>query len=69
VDDENWVFEGFGGIKEKISPNAYGYTVPIPAAAWLFGTGLLGLVGIGRRKDLSRSGSYREFSAVGVSYQ
>ena len=25
-------------------------TVPVPAAVWLFGTGLLGLVGIARRK-------------------
>jgi hypothetical protein len=25
-------------------------SVPIPAAAWLFGSGLLGLVGIARRK-------------------
>jgi len=25
-------------------------TVPVPAAAWLFGSGLLGLVGIARRK-------------------
>ncbi len=25
-------------------------TVPVPAAAWLFGTGLIGLVGIARRK-------------------
>ena len=25
--------------------------VPIPAAAWLFGSGLLGLVGVARRKD------------------
>ncbi len=25
--------------------------VPIPAAAWLFGSGLLGLVGIARRKS------------------
>ena len=32
---------------------SYSYTsavVPIPAAAWLFGTGLLGLIGISRRK-------------------
>ena len=37
----------------------YGYTtstqtvsevVPIPAAAWLFGSGLIGLVGLARRK-------------------
>lgn len=28
----------------------FNFTVPIPAAAWLFGSGLLGLVGIVRRK-------------------
>ncbi len=28
-------------------------TVPIPAAAWLFGSALLGLVGVARRKSLS----------------
>jgi hypothetical protein len=27
-------------------------TVPLPAAVWLFGSGLLGLVGIGRRKQV-----------------
>ena len=25
-------------------------TVPVPTAAWLFGSGLLGLIGIARRK-------------------
>ena len=25
--------------------------VPVPAAAWLFGTGLIGLVGVVRRKS------------------
>jgi hypothetical protein len=25
--------------------------VPVPAAAWLFGSGLLGLVGVARRKQ------------------
>ncbi len=25
-------------------------TVPVPAAAWLFGSGLLGFIGVGRRK-------------------
>jgi hypothetical protein len=26
--------------------------VPVPAAAWLFGSGLIGLVGVARRKKL-----------------
>lgn len=28
-------------------------TIPIPAAAWLFGTGLIGLIGLARRKQSS----------------
>jgi hypothetical protein len=27
-------------------------TVPLPAAVWLFGSGLIGLIGIARRKKL-----------------
>jgi hypothetical protein len=27
--------------------------VPVPAAAWLFGSGLLGLVGVARRKPIA----------------
>lgn len=34
-----------GGIVIPASP-----TVPIPAAAWLFGSGLLGLIGVARKK-------------------
>ena len=34
----------FYGLSEKIT------VVPIPAAAWLFGSGLLGMIGIARRK-------------------
>ncbi|HTP40117.1 MAG TPA: VPLPA-CTERM sorting domain-containing protein [Steroidobacteraceae bacterium] len=30
-----------------------GGTVPLPAAVWLFGSGLLGLAGVGRRKKLA----------------
>ena len=36
-----------GTFAEKVAP------VPIPAAAWLFGSGLIGLVGIARRKKSS----------------
>jgi hypothetical protein len=43
---------GFGGVKyslhlEGIVNEA---VVPVPAAAWLFGSGLMGLVGVARRK-------------------
>lgn len=31
---------------------AHGGTVPVPAALWLFGSGLLGLIGISRRKKV-----------------
>jgi hypothetical protein len=34
--------DNFGGISLS--------TVPVPAAAWLFGSGLIGLIGIARRK-------------------
>lgn len=43
-------------ISSAIDPAGLGYdnfsfnAVPVPAAAWLFGSGLLGLVGIARRK-------------------
>ncbi len=50
---------GVGGLQTSISKN-YGYgwavhsgdvsTVPVPAAVWLFGSGLLGLIGVARRK-------------------
>lgn len=31
-------------------PTCFGTAVPVPAAVWLFGSGLLGLVGVARRK-------------------
>ena len=42
-----WTEAGAGAptISEPIS------SVPIPAAAWLFGSGLLGLIGVARRKN------------------
>jgi hypothetical protein len=46
--------EGFalasGGFAEVIYTPGSAAVVPIPAAAWLFGSGLLALVGIARRK-------------------
>ncbi|MGB5298098.1 MAG: VPLPA-CTERM sorting domain-containing protein [Thiogranum sp.] len=51
-----FVFEqGWSGVGDKVD-DFYswavhaGNVVPVPAAAWLFGSGLLGLVGIARRK-------------------
>lgn len=40
-------------LGEDFTRGAYMYVapVPVPAAAWLFGTGLIGLVGVARRKS------------------
>lgn len=48
-------FSGFNGNFDISSVHLNSYTptpapVPVPAAVWLFGSGLLGLVGIARRK-------------------
>jgi hypothetical protein len=59
-----WVFSGvrgFHGYEAKNSLNVFTWAVrdgdvlaanevPVPAAAWLMGTGLIGLVGVARRK-------------------
>jgi hypothetical protein len=44
--DASVIFDG----KAVSHVDAYG-VVPVPAAVWLFGSGLLGLVGIARRKS------------------
>lgn len=36
---------------ECVEDSAFGAVVPVPAAVWLFGSGLLGLVGMARRKS------------------
>jgi hypothetical protein len=41
LNDESWAMDNL-----SVSVT----TVPVPAAAWLFGTGLIGLVGVGRRR-------------------
>ena len=42
--DLDWVWEGSDTPRVGVS------AIPIPAAVWLFGSGLLGLIGIARKK-------------------
>ena len=42
--------DSFGGRTGLSEVRFYASPVPVPAAVWLFGSGLLGLVGIARRK-------------------
>ena len=39
-------------VSSGFVPQGMGYVnaIPVPAAVWLFGSGLLGLVGVARRK-------------------
>jgi len=41
---------GFGGVNYAVNIQGHVNAVPVPAAAWLFGSGLVGLVGVARRK-------------------
>ena len=49
-----WFFDDLGGMFGEwnpvvtITPSA----VPVPAAVWLFGSGLIGLIGVARRKKI-----------------
>ena len=43
----------FAGFNANFNATMTAVTVPVPAAAWLFGSGLVGLVGIARRKKSS----------------
>ena len=50
---DNWNFKSTDDTEDCCGPGNWLYSsvvVPIPAALWLFGSGLLGLVGIARRK-------------------
>ena len=38
------------GIQYSFTINAVASPVPVPAAVWLFGSGLIGLIGVARRK-------------------
>ena len=53
--DRNTPFEFFGFTIESVngvvvSTDIVNTAVPVPAAVWLFGSGLLGLVGVARRR-------------------
>ena len=41
----------YGQVRHTVGPASWTMTiVPIPTAVWLFGSGLIGLIGIARRK-------------------
>jgi len=46
---ENGPFPGFNAAFNLSAPNLVA-TIPVPAAVWLLGSGLLGLVGVARRR-------------------
>jgi hypothetical protein len=49
-----WAFEIFGNdVAQGTGAFEAVAAVPVPAAAWLFGSALLGLVGVGRRRKLA----------------
>lgn len=51
-----WVFDHGVDTHQSVKLLAVDVAVvPVPAAAWLFGSGLLGMVGVARRKDFIRS--------------
>ena len=43
----NWALQGVATL--DVAVTLASSAVPVPAAAWLFGSGLLGLVGVARR--------------------
>ena len=49
-----WKFSAQTADQTTFSWSSSSLVVPIPAAVWLFGSGLLGLVGIARRKAVNR---------------
>lgn len=58
VDGESWAFGVTGPAPGPLNVQGTGMwtvaPVPVPAAVWLFGSGIAGMVGIARRKAASR---------------
>ena len=46
----NDLSDSFGGPLDSTTIAATVQVVPVPAAIWLFGTGLIGLIGFGKRR-------------------
>jgi hypothetical protein len=47
---ENWAFnQGDEALNGDFSQSYFAEAVPVPAAVWLLGSGLLGLMGLRRR--------------------
>lgn len=51
---------GFNGYSWAVRAGNVG-ALPVPAAVWLFGSGLIGLLGLARRERRHRQGRGRDF--------
>ena len=70
--DEFWLQSSY--VQPQYAPGPYigSYlvrtsVVPVPAAVWLFGSGLIGLISIARRKSLSKTNFWPESPRLAVS--
>jgi hypothetical protein len=52
LDDGDWATSGSGNFSNNFTDNNIAAPVPVPAAIWLFGSGLMGLLGISRRRKV-----------------
>lgn len=58
LDDKFWIQLGFGSDSDYYAKNTAEYlkatisAVPVPAAVWLFGTALIGFIGLSRRTSV-----------------
>ena len=48
VSSGSWIFDGYKALSHL---SVYANPVPVPAAVWLFASGLIGLVGVARKRS------------------